>query len=151
VELIKKYARRMGAELSCVCADASMLNPEWVGRFDLVICDVPCSGLGVKGKPDILLNRSDSDIDALSRLQYDILSTSANYVKTGGVLCYSTCTLLKEENEDVANKFLSAHKSFVPSPIKDENIEDNDGMVNLYPMRYGSDSFFIAKFRRLPQ
>lgn len=149
LDLIKKYATRMGTKVELVCADASVLNVEWLNQFDLVICDVPCSGLGVKTKPDVLLNRKQTDIVQLSKLQYDILFNAAKYVKEGGVLCYSTCTFLVEENEDVVNKFLKNNSNFALSEINDPYIEKNNGMVNLYPSKYNSDLFFIARMKRI--
>ncbi|MCL2675611.1 MAG: methyltransferase domain-containing protein [Firmicutes bacterium] len=149
VELIKKYAVRMGAKLEYACEDATCIIPQWLNRFDLVICDVPCSGLGIKTKPDILLNKRESNITELAKLQYDILNGAANYVKAGGVLCYSTCTVFREENEDVAERFLALNRGFELCPIRDEDIEENEGMVNLYPTKYGSDFFFIARFRKV--
>ncbi len=100
-------------------------------------------------KPDILINRKESDIAELSRLQYEILTQAARYVKRGGYLNYSTCTVFKEENEDVVNRFLEANGDF---ELCESMINDlpapKDGFVHVYPQTDGADGFFMAKLRR---
>jgi len=134
LDLIKGYAKKMGAEIELRQNDATIFNPEWVNNFDLVICDVPCSGLGVRQKPDVFINRKKEDIPILNKLQFDILNTASKYVKAGGALCYSTCTILKEENEEIIEKFLKANRGFAL-----------EKMINLYSHEHNSDGFFVAK------
>ena len=99
VELINRYAFNMGVKnIITKVEDATILNKDFINKYDYVLCDAPCSGIGVvTKKPDILLFRKEDSIKSLSKLQLDILQTASNYVKVGGVLTYSTCTLLKEE------------------------------------------------------
>lgn len=112
--LIEEYARRMGAtNITAVTADSSVFNPEFEGAFDAVLCDVPCSGTGVIGEnPDIILNRSEEDIAALNKMQSAILDNCSRYVKEGGLLFYSTCSYLPEENDSIAVGFIEAHEDF---------------------------------------
>lgn len=142
-ELIKKYASRMGVALNVELNDASRENGKWRNAFDIVICDVPCSGIGViKSKPDILLNRKEADIGILCAEQSSILSVSAAYVKTGGRLCYSTCTVLYEENMRVIERFLQKNPGF------EIDREDDDGIMELFPNTDKCDGFFVARLRR---
>lgn len=118
--LIREYAERMGADnITAVTCDSSVFNPQFESAFDAVLCDVPCSGTGVIAEnPDIKLNRKEEDIAALNKIQTAILQTCARYVKSGGTLYYSTCSVLPEENDSVAVGFLNGHPDFslaVPS------------------------------------
>lgn len=137
VKLIESYAARMGAPVRAVRNDGTVGHPDWQGAFDLVICDVPCSGIGViSAKPDIALRRTEEDIRALAELQLSILRTSAAYTAENGVLCYSTCTVLREENEDVVDAFLRDGTFVLTGPA-----------LHLYPQD-GLDGFYVATFRR---
>ncbi len=116
VGLIKKGAERLGLDIiKPVCADASVFNPEF-GQFDCILCDVPCSGLGVlRRKPDIKY-RKPEDLSALAELQKKILKNALLYLKKGGRLLYSTCTLRREENEKLVNSVImeynDVHKAY---------------------------------------
>ena len=114
VELIESYKRRVGVENVKTCVlDATKENKEFIDKFDKVLCDVPCSGLGVaKKKPDIYLNMTKESIKDLPNIQYKILNNAKLYVKKGGNLVYSTCTTLPQENKDVIAKFLSENSNF---------------------------------------
>lgn len=128
--------------------------PEWVGRFDKVLCDVPCSGLGViRRKPEIRYKRPE-DFCSLPDLQYRILDASAAMVAPGGVLQYSTCTLNPAENEAVALRFLKEHQEFAPRILPLSSCFAASGLepdwhITLFPHLHGSDGFFIAGFVRL--
>ena len=113
-ELIRSYAKRMGAENVCpVVGDASVFNEEWNGAFDAVLCDVPCSGSGVINEnPDIKLFRKEEDIASLCEIQQKILANCSRYVKQGGALYYSTCSVLPEENDSAVYNFLQANPQF---------------------------------------
>ncbi|MDE7256692.1 MAG: hypothetical protein K2N50_01895, partial [Clostridia bacterium] len=113
-QLIRDYAQRMGAEnVTAVTADSSVFNKEFENAFDAVLCDVPCSGTGVTGEnPDIKLNRREEDIPSLNKIQSAILNNCAGYVKSGGALYYSTCSVLPEENDSIAVGFLQSHPDF---------------------------------------
>lgn len=117
VELINSYAQRMGVQnITAIQADSSVFNPEFEGKFDAVLVDAPCSGTGVINEnPDIKLHRRESDIKELSALQLKILENCARYVKSGGALYYSTCSILPEENDSVAHAFLEANSQYVLS------------------------------------
>lgn len=149
--LIEKGAQRLGITVLRTCLhDAAQPQPEWDGHFDLVLADVPCSGLGViRKKPDIRYKTPDA---SLPRLQERILRRQAQYVRAGGVLLYSTCTVLRRENEDVAEAFLRACPDFEPETMQfpaGSGIPDA-AMTTLLPCDHGTDGFFIAKFRRKP-
>lgn len=138
VELIKKYADRMGAKVEAVVQDATVFIPKYAEIFDVVLCDVPCSGIGVRySKPDVLLNRQESDIPELCKLQEAILDTSSRYVKVDGALVYSTCTIFEEENERVVKRFTQSHPEFSVEKV----IKSTPG-VN------GDEGFFAVKLRR---
>ena len=103
---------RLGLEISCEAADATENRDCWNGKFDAVLADVPCTGSGILRKhPEIRL-KSESDLFNLLPLQRKILDNVANYVKPGGLLIYSTCSVLKEEDEDQVQSFLSRHPDF---------------------------------------
>lgn len=146
-ELIRKYLEKVGAKAEICVNDAVILNKAWLNGFDLVVCDVPCSGTGIIGsRPDVILNRRQEDIKSLSALQREILLAAGAYVKEEGFLCYSTCSLLKEENEDVCLQFLDENKDFFPA---DMNFNEHKGsMINLYPHIDNCDGFFVAAFKK---
>lgn len=138
IELIKKLAKKTGVKIKTVLNDATVLNPDFVDAFDLVICDCPCSGTGtLKVKPDILLRRKPSDLDELNLTQNKILDVSSRYCKKGGTLCYSTCSVLKKENEKVIEAFLKTHADY--------SMVDS---LKLLPDVDGCDGFYIARLRR---
>ena len=148
--LIEAGAARLG--LSIIRAEtqnSTQFCPDFEKRFDLVIADVPCSGLGViRKKPDIRY-KDPAPLEGLPAVQQEILNTVSCYVKPGGVLLYSTCTLLERENGGAVASFLARHKEFeleafpLPGPAG-----HCDGQVTLWPHRHGTDGFFIAKMRR---
>lgn len=150
VGLIKKGAERLHLEnVSAKHGDALVYNKE-LPKADRVLCDVPCSGIGViRRKPEIRY-KSEEEVSSLPELQWEILQNAAKYVKTGGVLIYSTCTILKEENEEIAEKFLLNYPDFKPEPLLPELHDELSGsMKTLLPSFLGSDGFFMAKFRRV--
>lgn len=114
-ELIKAAAARLGLNsISAQIQDASVPVTEYIGKADRVLVDAPCSGLGViHKKPDIKWTRQETDIQALAGIQAKILDTACQYVRPGGVLVYSTCTILCEENETQTERFLDRHPEFI--------------------------------------
>ena len=156
LSLIESGAQRLG--LSIVTAserDARQPDPELLGRCDRVLCDVPCSGLGVIAKKPEIRHKDLTESARLPAIQAAILEASAGYLKPGGVLVYSTCTILPAENGDVVTAFLAAHPEFEPFdftfPAKDETVCDivsEGGMVTLLPDANRTDGFFIARLRR---
>ena len=149
--LIENGAARLGlTNITAKQQDATQLVPEWVGSMDAVIADVPCSGLGIiRKKPDIRYKNLE-ELAQLPALQAKILETQASYVKPGGVLLYSTCTVLKRENEDVVSAFLEKHGEFFPEPLELPPIfpKKETGMLTLIPGEYDTDGFFICRLRR---
>ncbi len=152
IPLIEKNAERLGlSEIHAMVQDASSVRPAWNSAFDVVLADVPCSGLGViRKKPDIRYKDVDQ-LENLPLVQSRILAVQCGYVKPGGVLLYSTCTILRRENQDVVHDFLQAHPEFVPEEFRlPGGIAAEDGMLTLYPCDHDTDGFFICKLRRLP-
>ena len=151
IALIENGARRLGLEnITARCQDAAKNNHEWNDRMDAVIADVPCSGYGIiRKKPDIRY-KNPATMEDLPRLQLAILRNQARYVKKGGVLLYSTCTLLRRENEEVVVAFLSENDEFyleplsLPAPFP----RNESGMLTLVPGEYDTDGFFISRLRR---
>lgn len=150
VGLIEDGASRLGIRIiTAMQNDASKFNAE-LPQADRVLCDVPCSGLGViRRKPEIKF-KSPSDFDGLPEIQYQILETSARYVKPGGTLVYSTCTLSRAENDEVAKRFATAHQEFLPivQPVPYAGAA-GDPTRTYCPDENGGDGFFTASFRRV--
>ena len=151
VSLIENGAARLGlTNITAQVRSADQLNPEWVGKMDAVIADVPCSGLGIiRKKPDIR-DKNLEELKALPELQLAILKNQANYVRPGGVLLYSTCTVLKAENEDVVAAFLAENPNFLLEALDLPPVfpKNESGMLTLIPGQYDTDGFFICRLRR---
>ena len=151
IALIQNGAKRLGLEnITAMQQDATQNRPEWNGQMDVVIADVPCSGYGIiRKKPDIR-NKDPKTMEDLPQLQLQILCNQARYVKPGGTLLYSTCTLLRRENEDVVAAFLKQHDDFYTEPLALPAVfpENTDGMLTLVPGEYDTDGFFICRLRR---
>ena len=149
--LIENGAARLGlSNITARQQDATQNVPEWRNAMDVVIADVPCSGLGIiRKKPDIRY-KNIAEMKELPALQLKILENQATYVKPGGVLLYSTCTVLKAENEDVVNAFLAQHDDFSLEPLELPEVfpKNETGMLTLIPGAYDTDGFFICRLRR---
>ena len=147
VELIKNTALRLGLKsVKALQGDALSFNAE-LGTADAVLCDVPCSGFGIIGRKPEIKYKNPDEVKALPALQLEILKNGAKYVKKGGRLVYSTCTLSLSENEKVCKKFLGEAADFRPvAPFKGDGAED---CVTLLPHINGTDGFFIACFERI--
>lgn len=145
---IRDGAARLG--VTCIeteAADGRVFRPEWESAFDVVLCDVPCSGLGIiRKKPDIRY-KDPSALAGLPEIQRAILANAARYVKCGGALVYSTCTVLPEENEAVTDAFLREHAVFSYEAFNLRG-EQTNGYITLWPQKHGTDGFYIAKLRR---
>ncbi len=149
-KLIESAAARLG--LSIISArqqDASVPDPDWRERFDRILADVPCSGLGViRKKPDIRY-KDLAPLAGLPGVQRRILEAQATQLKPGGVLVYSTCTILKRENEELVEAFLRDHPEFSPEPFALPGVGSvPTGMKTLLPCVEGTDGFFIAKLKK---
>ncbi len=151
IQLISNGAQRLG--FSCIHAmehSAKDYEQMWDGAMDVVIVDAPCSGLGIiRKKPDIRY-KALKQTEALPALQLEILENQCRYVKPDGVLLYSTCTILRRENQDVVQAFLQNHPDFSLEslPLPEAIANDGSGMLTLLPGKYGTDGFFISKMRR---
>lgn len=145
LSLIEKGAKNLGITvIRTEERDARKPKEELIGKADRVLCDAPCSGLGVIAKkPDIRYKNLD-DVKRLPEIQYGILCGAAQYVRPGGVLVYSTCTVNHAENEEVVEKFLAEHPEFT---LEDDGYLPG-GMRTFLPHRDGCDGFFGAKMRR---
>ncbi|MBT3320221.1 MAG: 16S rRNA (cytosine(967)-C(5))-methyltransferase RsmB [Clostridia bacterium] len=141
VDMTNANFKRLGVKnAKAVLHDACSPEPCLYDKFDVVMVDAPCSAMGLMTRnPDIRYTRKQSDIDSLAKKQLEILGTCAAYVKKGGTLAYYTCSINKQENEQVTEEFLESNKHF-------EYIETPQ---TLYPHIEDSDGFYIAVMRRL--
>ena len=150
VKLISSGAKRLG--LTCIQAQTNdaKLRSDDVPMADKVLCDVPCSGLGViRRKPEIKY-KDPNEFDRLPEIQYDILKTSSEYVKQGGILIYSTCTLSRDENDNVVDRFLTEYSSFESCALGSAfGADSNKTRITFTPGKYDSDGFFVAKLKRI--
>lgn len=157
VNLIWDNIYRSGMKnIEAVCQDATVFDEESVGKADIVVADLPCSGLGVLGKKtDLKYKMTEQTQSDLVELQRDILSKVKAYVKQGGTLIYSTCTINEAENMGNVEWFLSENKDFDLVSVKEDLCEElresvvRDGCLQLLPGVHKSDGFFIAKFKKV--
>lgn len=152
VGLINAYAKRMRVDIATHCLDMTVRRDEFVDQFDVVLCDVPCSGFGVlNNRPDIKLFRQSEDLPSLMKLQYDILSNCSAYVKKGGYLVYSTCTVFDNENGQNIRKFLNERDNFEYSQINLPQFPNahGKGSYQFLPPIDGIQGFFVAILKRL--
>ncbi len=150
VKLIKSGAKRLGLECIKARTNDGKEHCKDMPKADKVLCDVPCSGLGViRRKPEIKY-KDPSDFERLPDIQYMILDNAASYVKREGILVYSTCTLSRAENDKVVDSFLHHHPEFVGFRLGDGfGYDRNKTRVTITPGVFNSDGFFIAKFRKI--
>ncbi len=149
LSLIEDGAKRLGlTSLVVKEADGTQPLPQWGGKADRVICDVPCSGMGVLAKKADLRYKPTETMDTLPPLQLRILENASGYVKKGGILVYSTCTVNPEENEGVVRAFLSSHPDFTLTPFAIGELTALDGHITLYPHKHGTDGFYIARLAK---
>lgn len=152
VKLVEQVSKRLNFKsIKTDVKDSSIYDKKYKEKFDKILLDVPCLGLGVlKRKPDIKWQRKEEDIEEISKIQKQILDTCSKYLKKGGVLVYSTCSILKEENEDVVNEFLEENENFKMEKIELEENNyfkkfcKNNKFLQVYQSEK-SDGFFICK------
>ena len=149
--LIQAGAERLGLQsVTAQVADGRKPRKGWAAAFDAVLADVPCSGLGVLRKKPEIRYKDPKELEDLPQIQGEILANVAGYVRPGGVLLYSTCTLRREENEEVVQAFLAGHREFhreafrLPGPLG--LVEA--GECTLWPQRLETDGFFLARLRK---
>lgn len=140
IKLIKENAERLGCKnISPMINDARVLKEEFINKFDYVLVDAPCSGIGLyRKKPDIKWNKGIEDLKELGLIQLEILNKAKEYVKEKGLLLYSTCSLSKTENEDVIDNFLKENENFKIKKLRDKDV------LKLFPSVDGSDGFSIC-------
>lgn len=156
VELIRAAAKRLSLDnIRPALRDACVFKQDMEFAMDAVLVDAPCSGLGVMlSKPDVKYRYKDEQVEELVQLQRKILATCARYVKVGGTLVYSTCTVLSEENAQQIEYFLQTHGDFIidddPSFLPEHLRERwQNGMIQLHAHTDGTEGFFIAKLKRI--
>ena len=151
-KLIQAGADRLGLSIiKPMTADGKVRREEWVSAFDLGLVDAPCSGLGViRKKPDIRY-KDPKPLEDLPQVQQAILENAAGYVKAGGVLMYSTCTILPRENGEVVSAFLEKHPEFVREAFELPGAAGRveAGEITLWPQVHQTDGFFICKLRKV--
>ena len=151
VQLINAYASRMGVEIQTRTQDMTQYHEPFDSAFDTVLCDVPCSGFGVlNNRPDIKLFRESLDISNLMKLQQEILQNCSKYVKVGGRLVYSTCTIFEHENWQNINKFLKNNPNFTLGTIVLPQFPSVDGnsAYQFLPHKDGTQGFYVAVLTR---
>ena len=145
ISLINNAAKRLGLPVNANVRDALSPDEALLGKADKVICDAPCSGLGVMAKKPDLRYKDISLAQELPELQYGILTASSRYLKAGGAMIYSTCTLNKSENEKIVARFLSENPNFYAEDFSVGSLVSNGGMLTLYPHIHNTDGFFVAR------
>ncbi len=156
IKLIEEAAQRLGITImETGIFDASELDKSHIGKADRVLVDAPCTGLGIlRRKPDIKWARNMEDKKEIVKLQTKILNAASGYVKPGGVLVYSTCTIESEENQDRIDNFISENREFELEDISvylPESLKSNyssKGVIQLFPNVNNIDGFFISRMRR---
>ena len=148
LSLIERGAAGLGISIIETRERNAAKPDEECGEFDRILCDVPCSGLGVIAKKPDIRRKKEEDIERLPEIQAQILRESARHLKRGGTLVYSTCTLNPKENKEVVSAFLAENKDFELVPFKVGALESGEGMKELFPHIHRTDGFFIAKLTR---
>lgn len=154
VALIEAQARRLGLEnIRPMVRDAAKVREDLIGTMDAVLLDAPCSGLGfLAQKPDLKLRVTEESVRELTELQEKLLDAVCGYVKTGGTLVYSTCSILKDENERQAERFLQRHPEFeeikLPDSIPERYRKNQTCGLQLLEYRDGLEGFYVIRMRR---
>ena len=152
--LIQENANRLGVadKIETKQLDARKVSETFgPDAFDKVLVDAPCSGIGlIRRKPDIKYNKDNADFASLQAVQLEILDSVCQSVRKDGIIVYSTCTIISEENTEVVQQFLATHPNFELVPLDHERNEIlKEGCILITPELYGSDGFFISRFRRI--
>ena len=137
--------RRLGMDISTRQMDASTFCTDWSEAFDVVIADVPCSGTGVIRRHPEIRQRSLREVEDLLSIQSKILNNLAGYVRPGGTLLYSTCSVLRDEDEGQITAFLDNRPEFRLVPVELKGFDCENGMLRSWPHRSGNDGFFAAR------
>lgn len=153
LKLIQENARRLGIDIiETQLFNAKEIDQDLLEKADKVLVDAPCSGLGIiRRKPELKYNKKPDDIDAIAKLQLEILANASKYVKKGGYLVYSTCTIEDIENTGVVESFVNHNKDFEIVDVNDllpKALKANTKYLKLYPHLHKTDGFFISKLRK---
>lgn len=154
IDALRKNAQRLGVTIvDAHAGDArEKLGGSFSGRFDKIIVDAPCSGLGtLRRNPEIKWRSSPDDVTKFAAQQKAIMNNAALSLKKGGSLIYSTCTIMPEENEEVIDEFIAHHRNFIcirPPDTIDSRFVSDRGYFQSYPHRHGTDGFFGAVLRK---
>ncbi|WP_416198093.1 MAG: 16S rRNA (cytosine(967)-C(5))-methyltransferase [Sporanaerobacter sp.] len=156
LKLVQENSNRLGIDIiKTEKFDSMKLDENLIDKVDYVLIDAPCTGLGMlRRKPEIKWNRTENDISNMSDIQYKILKNASKYLRSGGILVYSTCSIEREENIDIIGRFISENDGF--KLISFENLLDSkesmsmakNGYIELFPHIHGTDGFFIAKLSK---
>lgn len=148
MKYIKENAERLGAEnIITESSDGTLFREEWESKFDVVLLDAPCSGTGIVAKkPEIKLNRKKEDIEELLATQRKLIDNACRYVKKGGYLLYSTCSILEEENEEQREYILNHYNVESVDLVYKGGERD---YLKIMPYEKDQDGFFISKFKKL--
>ena len=151
LSLLRRGAEGLGISIiEAAARDGRREDPALLESADRILCDLPCSGLGVLWKKPELRYREPDGLERLPALQLEILHSSAACLKPGGTMIFSTCTISKDENEAVLAAFLASHPDFSPVPFHVGRLDAPAGLLTLFPDEHGTDGFFIAKLQRNP-
>ena len=156
LELVEENAKRLGLadKITTKKLDATKVFETFgPNTFDKILVDAPCSGIGlIRRKPDIKYNKENADFENLQKIQLDILDSVCQSLRKGGIIAYSTCTIMAKENFEVVEKFLASHPNF-EQVLLDHERKDivKDGCILITPELYESDGFFISQFRKISE
>lgn len=150
LDLIKDNSQRLGLDIiRTLKMDAKVFRDDLYKSFDYCLIDAPCSGLGlIHKRPEMRINKKESSIKDLSDIQYEIITNGSKYLKDGATMVYSTCTISKEENEEVIYRFLRENPNFRLVDFSlgiNKDLKSEDGMLRLYPHINKTDGFFMCK------
>ena len=156
LDLIQENAQRLGVEdrVQTQKLDARKVHEFFEkDSFDKILVDAPCSGIGLlRRKPDIKYNKETADFTSLQEIQLEILGSVCQTLRKGGIITYSTCTIVSEENFQVVEAFLESHPEFEQVKLEHECKDIlKDGCILITPELYGSDGFFISQFRKISE
>src|SRR5690606_20987413 len=156
LKLVQNNANRLGIKIINIeNFSGNGLDENLLNKADKVLVDAPCSGLGIiRRKPEIKYRKQPEDIRSITSIQYDILKNASKYVKLGGELVYSTCTIDPRENEGIIQKFLKNNSNYVLINLNDEYKDfvpgkHTESTIQLYPNIHNTDGFFISKIKRI--
>lgn len=154
-KLVEETAKRLGIQIIRTKVKDATLKENNIEKFDKILLDVPCLGTGViRKKPDIKWKHDKTEIEEITKIQKTILQNCSEYLKEGGELVYSTCSILQEENENIISDFLKENKNFkiMPIPMNEKNTfyqyRENAGYFKVYPNKE-IDGFFICKIKKM--